>query len=269
VALRLQLREQETNMAHLIARALPLITVILAAPALADDNPAHRGEAEGVDEGDSRPHPGHIGSEPIGVADTIEEEPGRYDAVELILHGGYAMGVGRIHSVGPDALNATGPGVGAGLFVGWRATPAVAVGGSGAFESYAPLGDWYPGFDDGRFARAMSLGLDVHLYPSPEGLTSPWFRLGAGYRVMWLPAPERDYVTEHGPQFLRLGGGVDVMANGTFSAGPFAAADLGLLTWRDGQQIEDGVTFFFNAGVRAVFDVGGDREPSRKETAAR
>jgi hypothetical protein len=199
---------------------------------------------------------------PCRAQDGDDQEPLRHGhrSVELTFSGGYAQGAGRLRSYADETVVATGPGGAFGLEIGYRATRHASIRGGGSYSMFAPLQAWHVDDPEERIARALSVGFDVDVHPNPEGLVAPWGGLGLGYRLLWAPQPDDALVLEHGPQLLRVSGGVDFVAADGFTLGPWAGADVGLLTWRNESEIDSGVTVFLQLGVRAVLNFESMRQ---------
>lgn len=191
------------------------------------------------------------------------------DSIEVDLATHFGQGLGVLRTTDDDTVHTTGPGLGVGLMVGARRSPHALIGVSALYEMFSRAEHWYPGDDGDRWARSLRLGLDVVFHPSPFATTSPYLSAGVGYRVLWVPATDTSVATQHGPQFLRLGGGFDVIAADGFAIGPWASADLGLTTWDNGGAIESGVTVFIQSGIHFVFNVEGMRHGGARQTGQR
>jgi hypothetical protein len=173
------------------------------------------------------------------------------DSFEMLVTGAFIQGVGEVHDNEGDTIPSTGPGASAGLALGYRVTPSVSVALGGAFEGYQQLEPWTNG-DDAAFLPAMSVGADFQVQ-LPDEVAAPWMRAGVGYRWLWVP----DDDLEHGPQFLRLAGGVDLVAADGFALGPWLGTDLTMLTWWEGSEIAGGPSVFFQGGVRVLLNFEG------------
>jgi hypothetical protein len=170
---------------------------------------------------------------------------------ELTFLSGYAQGAGRLRTYADQSVLVTGPGAAFGAKFGFRGNPFISVALGGDFAMYSTLDPWHPQDQEHRLARAMSVALDLEMHAA--GLAAPWGGLGLGYRSLWVPQPDT-LAFEHGPELLRLAGGVDFVAADGVALGPWAGADLGMLTWRHGDDVENGVTLFFQLGLRAVLN---------------
>jgi hypothetical protein len=185
-------------------------------------------------------------------------------AFELEVDTGYNRGFGAIEARPGGAMSSVARGgIGAGIGLGYRATPELSVAGTVQYQELSAA----PEQPRGTRVRGAGLGVEGKLHLRPYERVDPWLGLGAGYRMLWI-APEGpgNNVLTHGLELARARVGLDIRVSRDVALGPVIGGDMNLFIWRNPEGPQGNsvipakrVSTFLFAGVQGRFDLGGKR----------
>lgn len=201
------------------------------------------------------------------------------NAFEIGVSTGYTQGFGNIteNEEIPGAetrlRDLSGPGIGVGLDLAWRATPAFSLGVHGQYQELSV--DDRPGAD--MDVRGMTSSLVGTFHLAPYQRVDPFVGIGAGYRMLWTEqAGAGNDVLSHGFQLAKVNLGFDMRLSDSVAIAPTIGADLNMFVWQNpegsagDERIEDmGLNTFIYAGVLGRFDLGGARDAELREVGRR
>jgi len=178
---------------------------------------------------------------------------------EITLDLGYTQGIGDIGAGLPSLTDTAGPGVSAGVGLGYRFTPLVMLGlyGTGAaFSRGGAVGT------TGNIWSATA-GVELNLHVDPWRPVHPWFGFASGWRGYWIHDEFGNNFTRHGFELARFQIGLDITTVRGVAFGPVIGADVSMFV----TQAEPGqagfssisgpaVNTFLFAGVKGRFDFG-------------
>jgi hypothetical protein len=182
--------------------------------------------------------------------------------LELTVATGYAQGFGSLQE-GVGMPRVAGPGIGAELGIGYRATPHWGIAGIGQYQELTS--------ERADAARGVTGTLAVQYHISPRTRVDPWIDFGVGYRVLWEPLPTSATLVHHGLQLGRARIGLDLRGQDVAIA-PVIGADITTFLWQDLGSV-DAVTdprasVFVFAGLQGRLDVGGTKTSTTRVTSS-
>jgi hypothetical protein len=184
------------------------------------------------------------------------------NAFEIQVSTGYAQGFGpQIPGRGRVAASSIDrAGMGAGIGLGYRATPNSSVGILGSYTMQEGA--------RGASLTTATASLDATYHASPYQRLDPFLSLGTGYRLLWDRQVEGGTIPDsftHGFQLARAAVGVDVRLGKNVAIAPTIGGDVNMFLWRtaagQGTEMIDSpkVNAYLFAGVAGRFDLGGER----------
>jgi opacity protein-like surface antigen len=183
------------------------------------------------------------------------------NAFELGVNTGYTQGFGLLSRGRPVSVIA-GPGFGAGIDLGYRATPGFSIGVAGQFQGFSASGD----LPAGTMVRGGSADLQGTFHMAPYNHVDPWITVGGGYRAVWeVPMGSAPTIMTHGFELGKLQLGVDLRASESVAISPAIGVGLDMFVWQNVSGAETanlrgrGVSGFLFAGLAGRFDLGGAR----------
>ena len=182
-------------------------------------------------------------------------------AFELGVNTGYTQGFGVL-SGGRPVGRIAGPGFGAGIDLGYRATPGFSIGVAGQFQGYSASSD----LPRGTMVRGGSADLQATFHAAPYSHIDPWVTVGGGYRALWqVPTGSTPTIMTHGFELGKLQLGVDLRASESVAISPTIGAGVDMFVWENVAGGEAarlrgrGASGFLFAGIQGRFDIGGAR----------
>jgi hypothetical protein len=178
------------------------------------------------------------------------------NALELALSAGYTQGFGMA-SPDKSIADIAGPGIGIDVDVGYRATPAWAIGLQAEYAQFQSA------FNTAARGVVGNVGVTYHAAPHLRG--DPSVRIASGYRLLWDVSPLAFPTTvRDGFEIVKATVAYDIRLSNAFALAPQVGADVNLLVWqrRDGTDVAlsaPQLASFVFAGVQGRFDVGGER----------
>jgi hypothetical protein len=181
----------------------------------------------------------------------------RGHAFELGAGAGFAQ-VWTPASAGPAGrMLGTGVGGALALDLGYRATPALALGVWG--EGAELGGTVAQPVASSLYAAAAGIGGTWHFRPSAPDV-DPWLAVGTGWRGQWFGYRGAGTYSEHGLELARARVGVDVRVSPSVAIGPVAGGSLDLFltqelpggSWIRATSAPTAASVF--AGVHGTFD---------------
>lgn len=184
------------------------------------------------------------------------------NAFEISANSGYTQGFGAaVPATQGTRPTELGQGlVGAGIGLGYRATPNTSVGVVGQYNMQATRG--------GGEIKGATAGVDATYHASPNQRLDPWISLGAGYRMQWnQPEGPGNDTLIHGFQLARANLGMDIRVSDSVALAPTVGGDVSMFLWRNPEGSAVGnmaiknpkINGFVFAGVQGRFDLGGQR----------
>jgi len=175
---------------------------------------------------------------------------------------GYAFAMGEAEE-GIDVSDGAKAQIPIQLDVGYRATPALTLGGYFSY-GFGRIGgdaeDYCDVADVDCSARVYRLGLQLE-YRFAQPAATPWLGAGIGYEWAKLEYGN-EKLSYSGFEFLNLQGGVEWKAGEKFWVGPFAMLSLAKYSNSsyeapgvDGEADVDGMHQWMQLGVRGRFDL--------------
>ena len=195
---------------------------------------------------------------------------GPRQALELGADLGYTQGFGSTHRGNPVSSLA-GPGVSAGLDVGYRISPELSIGATGRYQAF----NTPEGMETGARSSGVTAGIEATIHARPYSRVDPWLSLGTGYRMIWNSPENGDSTMTHGFELGRVELGLDLRPSSEVSVSPVIGADLNLLPWQsapgsaNASLPEKQLNTFIYAGVKGRFDIGGNRETAAERIGRR
>jgi opacity protein-like surface antigen len=194
-----------------------------------------------------------------GYLETPVRAPER--AFELGVNTGYTQGFGLLSRGRPVSVIA-GPGFGAGIDLGYRATPGFSIGVAGQFQGFSASSD----LPAGTMVRGGSADLQGTFHMAPYDRVDPWITVGGGYRAVWeVPLGSAPTIMTHGFELGKLQLGLDLRASESVAVSPTIGAGVDMFVWQNTEGAEAanlrgrGVSGFLFAGLAGRFDLGGAR----------
>jgi opacity protein-like surface antigen len=194
-----------------------------------------------------------------GYLETPVRAPER--AFELGVNTGYTQGFGVL-ARGRLVSVLAGPGFGAGIDLGYRATPGFSIGVAGQFQGFGASSD----LPAGTMVRGGSADLQGTFHTRPYSHVDPWITVGGGYRALWeVPVGSAPTIMSHGFELGKLQLGVDLRASESVAISPALGAGVDMFVWQQVSGAETtnlrgrGVSGFLFAGLSGRFDLGGAR----------
>ena len=186
--------------------------------------------------------------------------PAPQNAFELKLGSGYTQGFGRI-APGVGIPSVAGAGVAGNVDLDYRLTPHTSVGLAGQYQEFNS--------ENNTAARGTMGNIGVTYHGAPLQRADPWFRFGAGYRLLWSvnPVGGGPNVLLHGFEIAALNLGYDLRLSEGAAIAPMIGADLNLFVWEDSGGVNRRLstaqvgTFVF-AGLQGRFDAGSSTSSS-------
>jgi hypothetical protein len=234
--------------------AAPVYTAPTPAPAVVQDTPVY-----------VAPAPVTVSAE----SSTYEHVmPAPMNALELKAGTGYTQGFGMLLP-GQAVINNARAGIGVDAEIDHRITPHWSTGIQGEYQEFDPINN--------QAARGFAGNVGFTVHGSPYQVGDPWFRLGFGYRMLWLlnplNQPNVDQTMVHGFQLAKATLGYDFRLSPGVALAPEIGADVNLFLWKDQNGSNTALSnpqvgSFIFAGMQARFDVGPTVRPGAVVTTA-
>ncbi len=183
------------------------------------------------------------------------------NAFELGVNTGYTQGFGVV-SRGRTVGGIAGAGFGAGIDLGYRATPGFSIGAAAQYQGFSAAGT----LPAGTMVRGGSVDLQATFHSSPYSRVDPYVTVGGGYRALWeVPTGTAPTIMTHGFELGKVQVGVDLRTNEAIAISPVVGAGVDMFVWQNAEGAETarirgrGVSGFVFAGVEGRFDLGGAR----------
>jgi len=190
------------------------------------------------------------------------------------VNSGYSQGFGRVTSGrGNQISDFSGPGVGVGMSLGYRATPGFSVGLTGNYQELNPNAV----LQSGTNVRGAAVGFETTFHGMPFQRVDPWVSVGGGYRMLWLvPEGPNNNQMLHGFEIGKLQVGMDMRVSKDVALGPVIGGDVNMFIWKNAEGpsgnreiVDKRLNAFVFAGIQGRFDAGGLRETELKTVAKR
>jgi hypothetical protein len=180
--------------------------------------------------------------------------PAPTQAFELKLATGYTQGFGMILP-NRGIPSVAGAGIAGNLDLDYRMSPHASLGVLGQYQEFTS--------EENTAARGLMGNLGVTYHGAPLQRADPWFRFGAGYRLLWSVNPIEGTPTAliHGFELAALTLGYDMRLSSGVAIAPMVSADVNLFLWERVGGITTALssaqvgTFLF-AGLQGRFDAG-------------
>jgi len=179
------------------------------------------------------------------------------NTLEIAVAGVYSQGTGKLGGDMQSFEDHAGPGGGAEMSVGWRATPNLLLGG------YATLSGFSNDADKNNGAVTASAGYKADWHFLPAASVDPWVSVGAGLKFMGIEDGANDRALTGAEARIQIG--ADYRISPSFAFGPVIGAGATVYTHEyddtmsdEAQEIDDKkVNWNFSAGLQGRFDAFG------------
>jgi hypothetical protein len=201
---------------------------------------------------------------PVTQERTVYEHgmPAPADSLELKVGTGYTQGFGLLLP-GQAIVNNARAGIGVNADIDYRITPHWSTGVQGEYQEFDAI--------NARGARGFAGNVGFTAHGSPYQVGDPFFRLGFGYRMLWLVDPVNQMnggqtAMIHGFEVAKATLGYDFRVSPGVALAPQIGGDVNVFLWKD--QNGNTTTFtnpqvgsFIFAGLQARFNVGPTVRP--------
>lgn len=181
-------------------------------------------------------------------------------ALELAFGGTSTMSVGEVGGGMADAADLIGPGGALELQIGYRLTPALAIGAYGTLQ---PFSDG-SGHESDPDSQGGAIGIEADYHTSPRSDVDPWISVGTGVR--WLRVDDDGRSTLIGAELARLQVGADFRVTESVALGPVLGVSASYYEAQNTpmssgyEELADkGVHWTLSAGVAVRFNAFGSR----------
>lgn len=192
------------------------------------------------------------------MADAQEAPQWRYqlpapsNAFELKLGTGYTQGLGYV-APGLNMGSVAGAGIGASMDLDYRMTSFESAGLEAQYQEFTAEND--------GASRGLAASLGVTFHARPESRGDPFFRIGAGYRLLWDVHPTSAPTATnlyHGFDVLTGKLGYDFRASRDVAIAPVIGADLQTFIWENSNPLTTTkLATFIYGGLQGRFDTFG------------
>jgi hypothetical protein len=185
-------------------------------------------------------------------------------AFELKLGTGYTQGFGNAFP-GVGMPSVAGAGIAGNVDLDYRVSPHASVGLAGQYQEFTS--------ERNSAARGVAANIGFTYHGAPFTRADPWFRLGAGYRLLWSVDPVGPLgntlptTLVHGFEIAALNLGYDLRVSEGVAIAPMLGVDLNMFIWANANGSNTALssaqvaTFVF-AGIQARFDAGPSKPTS-------